>query len=412
MRKLFAIYILLTIQGALFAQEKNHLPYSIFGIGEINSKGFTRNMAMGRSGIALSSGRYLNNLNPASYHSIDSISFFFDFGFSADFVKYKTAADPVQHGYDGNVQNVAMGFRITPHWAASIGLAPYSTVGYKITTEKYIEGTTETFEAEMKGNGGLNQFYLHNSYVLFNRLSLGVNLTYLFGSIKLIETDRYSRFSDEILTKQTSYLNKVYADFGFQYFFPVKKNLKITLGGVFGNSHKLNFKKEISIIENGSLVEENLTSEGSFDFPMYIGGGIAVQYKNKLIITSDYLFHDWSGTPSDNPNYSYVSYSTFKFGIEYIPGQVDQLGYFGNVSYRAGYYYEGSYLEINKTSITNNGISFGLGFPFMQNRTSINVAYNLGVHGTINNNLIKETYNSFMLSLTLHDWWFIKRKYD
>ena len=28
----------------------------------------------------------------------------------------------------------------------------------------------------------------------------------------------------------------------------------------------------------------------------------------------------------------------------------------------------------------------------------------------MNNGLIRETYHSFLFSLTLHDWWFIKRK--
>lgn len=414
MRKRLFIFTFLAFQVVVSAQQRTILPYSVFGIGEINSKGFVRNLGMGRSGIALSSGRYLNNLNPASYCSIDSISFFFDFGLSADFVKYETASDPLQHGTDVNLRNIAMGFRISHNWSASIGIAPYSTVGYKIVTEEEIEGTAnEKYQAVITGNGGLNQFYWNNSYLLFNRLSLGVNFTYLFGNVESTETISYYKFNSDIISKQTSYLNKVYADFGIQYFFPVKENLQVTLGGVFGNSHKLNFNEKITIAgSDGDLTEDEITRNGTFDFPMYIGGGIALVFKNRITFSADYLFYDWSQTTSENPEFNYKSNNTFKVGVEYIPGRYNQLGYFGSISYRAGYYYEESYLEIDKHTIADNGITLGLGFPFLQNKTSINIAYNVGVNGTLNNGLIKENYNSIMVSLTLHDWWFLKRKFD
>ncbi len=65
---------------------------------------------MGKTGIANSSGHYLNNLNPASYHDMDSISFFFDFGLGMDFVKYETSYD-TQHGQDFNIKDIAMGYQ-------------------------------------------------------------------------------------------------------------------------------------------------------------------------------------------------------------------------------------------------------------------------------------------------------------
>jgi hypothetical protein len=68
-------------------------------------------MGMGRAGLALSSPFYLNSQNPASYSSLDSISFFLDFGMGADFVKYQTAREGSQKGYDVNLRNIAIGFR-------------------------------------------------------------------------------------------------------------------------------------------------------------------------------------------------------------------------------------------------------------------------------------------------------------
>jgi len=412
MRKLLFLLLLSLSQLFAHAQIRSHLPYSIIGIGELNTKGFSRNMGMGRSGIALSSGYFLNNQNPASYHSMDSVSFFFDLGISADFVKYKTSSI-TQHGKDINLRNVALGFRITPRWSASIGICPYSTVGYKIVTERDVEGTYDTYTAELTGEGGLNQFYWDNSYVLFKHLSLGVNFTYLFGNIESIEKLTYDGFDNNVFTKQQSYLDKIYADFGLQYFFRIKDKTIVNLGGIFGNRHQMNFKETINIYDSdGNVLEKDITDQGTFQFPLYFGAGLSVEYDRKLTFSADYLYHDWSQTTQEDNQFTYSSTNMFRVGLEYIPGPLNQYGYLGRIRYRAGYYHEDSYIEIDENRISDNGFSLGVGIPFLQNRTSINIAYNVGVKGTIDYGLIKANYNSLMFSLTLHDWWFIKRKFD
>jgi len=412
MRNLFFILTLALFQFPLKAQVKDYLPYSLFGIGEINSKGFSRNLAMGKSGIALSSSFYLNNMNPASYHKMDSISFFFDFGLSAIYTKYATLYN-TQKGHDYNMRNIALGFRVSRHWSSSIGVMPYSTVAYQITSLNNLEGTTDQYVARLNGSGGLTQFYWDNSYVLFKHLSLGINATYLFGNIESEEVVQYEKFPYTILSNKTSKLNKIYCDFGFQYFIPFSKDLTFTLGGVFGNSHKLNFKESIQVSQsNGLVFEDKTTREGTFDIPLYYGAGLAFEWARKLTVTADYLYHDWSSVTSDNPEYSFVSNHTFRLGAEYLPGRLNQFGYLGRISYRAGYYYEGSYVQVKNTNIAENGFSFGIGIPFIKNKTSINLSYNTGIKGSTNNGMIRENYNAFFLSITMHDWWFLKPKYD
>ena len=47
-------------------------PYSMFGPGEIQPRGFGRSQAMGGAGITLKSDSHLNNVNPASYAWMDT----------------------------------------------------------------------------------------------------------------------------------------------------------------------------------------------------------------------------------------------------------------------------------------------------------------------------------------------------
>lgn len=412
MRRFFINFFLLLFALNVSAQVRTHLPYSIFGIGELNPKGLSRNLGMGKTGIANASDHYLNNLNPASYRNMDSISFFFDFGLGTDFVKYENEFQ-TQKGQDFNIKNIAMGFKIAKNWAGGLGIVPFSTVGYKITAQKNVEGTTDLFTADLTGTGGLTQFYFDNSYVLFHHLSLGATASYVFGTITQSETVYYNQISSVITSTETAHLNKVLVDFGFQYFFKLGKESRMSIGGVFGNSHKLNFKEQIQISQSsGQVFEDKVTQEGTFDFPLYFGGGLSLELLNKISINADYMFRNWSAVNSSNPEFSYVNSNAYRLGLEYIPGRMNELGFFGRIAYRAGVYHEGYYVEINSKSIDETGFSVGLGVPFMKNKTTVNVSYNSGVRGSINNGLIRERYHSIVLSFSLHDWWFIKTKYD
>jgi hypothetical protein len=369
---------------------------------------------MGKTGIANSSAHYLNNLNPASYHDLDSISFFFDFGVGTDIVKYETSFD-TQHGYDFNIKDIAIGFKMAKNWTGGFGITPFSTVGYKITSTKNVEGTTDLFTADLTGTGGLTQFYFDNSYVLFNHLSLGASASYVFGTITSTETVYYNQLSSTINSTETAHLNKVLVDFGFQYFFNLNKDSRLTIGGIFGNTHKLNFKEDIKIVQStGQIFEEKVTQEGTFDFPMYIGGGISFDMSNKISVNADYMFRNWaaSNENSTNTQFNYVNTNAYRLGVEYIPGRMNEYGFMGRIAYRAGLYREGYYVEINKKPIDETGFSVGMGIPFMKNKTTVNVSYNSGVRGSTDNGLIRERYHSIMLSFSLHDWWFIKTKYD
>jgi hypothetical protein len=414
MRRFFIHFLLLFIVLNVSAQVRTSLPYSIFGVGEINPKGLGRNLGMGKTGIASSSGHYLNNLNPASYHDMDSISFFFDFGLGMDIVKYETSYE-TQRGNDFNIKDIAMGYRVAKHWAGGIGIVPFSTVGYKITSSKNVEGTTDIFTADLTGSGGLTQFYMDNAFELFHHLSLGVNTSYVFGTITSTETVYYDKLTGTVNTTKTAKLNKVLMDFGFQYYVNLNKNTRLSIGGVFGNTHKLNFKEELQISQStGQIFEDKVTQDGTFDFPLYAGGGLSLDLSNKITINADYMFRDWSAANenSTNTQFSYVNTNAYRIGVEYIPGRMNEYGYLGRIAYRAGFYREDYYVEINKKSIDETGFSVGFGIPFLKNKTTVNVSYNSGVRGSVNNGLIKERYHSFMLSFSLHDWWFIKAKYD
>lgn len=82
MKKIFAAAILLTISLNSLAQSGTNSPYSQFGLGTLapQSTGFNRGM----NGLAYGFHEHnqINHQNPASYSSLDSLTFIFDAGVS------------------------------------------------------------------------------------------------------------------------------------------------------------------------------------------------------------------------------------------------------------------------------------------------------------------------------------------
>lgn len=78
----FVILTVLFLEICSFAQNNANSPYTMFGVGYIEPGGFGRNKGMGGAGIGLPSENSLNNLNPASYNSLDSLHFYRWYGFS------------------------------------------------------------------------------------------------------------------------------------------------------------------------------------------------------------------------------------------------------------------------------------------------------------------------------------------
>jgi len=185
-QKLFSLVVitsLITCSNNLFSQNNTSSPFSIFGIG-LDNKTATGNLsALGNSGIANTSSNQINILNPASLGNIKKNNFLYEFG--ANFAHATIKNDITSRStYNGNISHVAIAFPIRHNWGFGLGLLPKTKVGYNITLESPIEGSTDTFLSIINGEGGINQFYLASGFKLGKAFSVGIQTSFLFGSIE------------------------------------------------------------------------------------------------------------------------------------------------------------------------------------------------------------------------------------
>ena len=395
------------------AQNNVNSPYTMFGIGYMEQGGFGRNKAMGGAGISLASEYSMNNLNPASYSSIDSLHFFLETGINTIYSRFNYRAQK-QNRVNANFSYLALGFRITKWWTNSIGLAPYSNIGYSIDTRKQIEGTSYFSDIRIDGSGGLNQFYWGNSFRLHPNFSIGINASYLFGSISQVQKTTNGYMSGEMKVEDESTLRNFYFNYGAQYHFRLSENIKGSLGAVYSNKTKLNSDHNITItdFDNDTLSSE-LTRKSNFYIPRTFGFGASLKMKDKLLLTGDYTRNYWSGINNSETGVKMVNSNNFAFGIEFLPSVKLGASYLQSVKYRMGFYNENSYLKINGQQLKDYGITAGVGLPVKKSKAFFNIAFSAGLKGnTSSNSIINETYYKVHLNFTLLDYWFNRTKYE
>lgn len=419
---LFLLILLFSLQG--IGQNNTSSPYSRFGIGDIAQQGFSRNQAMGGLGIALRSDRTLNNINPASYTAMDSMSFIMEFGGKANLSRFKTNSQPnYQNNSDVNFDYLAFAFPVTKWWGASFGLSHLSDVGYQITQiEESAQGDNSL--SQYQGTGGLNRVYMSNGFKPINNFSVGFTVNYVFGSLEQNKSVIFDNtFSSPIMGREEAQVSDFTWEFGAQYESKINDHYDLVVGAIFSSKTKMRSDYTNLITRNTNFINGQSTStiidtlisvseKRDLGLPLTYGMGFVVTKDKKLSMGFDYRRENWSKTNFLGQAQELVNSDNFALGMEYIPNANAVRGYFNRVSYRMGAHYNNSYLKIRGEQLKDYGISLGAAFPLPRLATRINIGMELGRRGTLTNNLIREDYVKFSLSFSLFEHWFVKRRFD
>jgi hypothetical protein len=407
----------------LFAQFNNNTssPYSRYGLGDLSSYSLGRSTGMGGATLGSRYNLQINKANPASYTAIDSLNFLFEFGLKGTFTSFKTDISSMTAN-DVNFDYFAMSFRISRWMATSIGLLPYSDMGYQVDVNEDVEnvGASRTV---YYGTGTVSDAYLGLAIEPVKNISVGANLIYRFGnlsrnselsfaSLDIYQLQRYSRMR----------ISDFGVELGAQATLPLKNNRELSIGIVYQN------KPEYTAY-NSDIIQKNIlftSSSGDLDtlmikeeekgkivFPSTFGVGISYSKKNVFEINMDYYFQKWSESTFFGESSSFLTdLNKFALGAEWIPEKMSIRQAWKRFAYRAGIKYEQTYHILGGHQINDFGITFGLGIPIYRSNSTINLSAEAGQRGTTKFNLVRENYLKVNLSANLHDLWFMTRKID
>jgi len=401
-------------------------PYSRYGYGVLSNKGIGASKAMGGISYGIR-GQNVNPGNPASYSSVDSLTFIFDIGVSYTNTKLSEPGAS-QKDDNGGLDFLAFQFPLSKKLGMSFGFLRYSDVGYSFGS---IETISEVeYQKYHSGTGGLSQIYGGASFMPFKGLSVGANVAYLYGTIT--RSNSIPVFGDSYI--YTNYeemkltINAAKFDIGLQYEMPIFKKKKLTLGLVYspqispsarleGITQEYNTGDTISIINRKGV---------NVKLPHTFGFGFTVSDR-KLLYGADVTFEKWKDLDypeemSDGLSTSDRFNNRWKVnaGMEYAVNPYDR-NFFKRVRLRAGVNYSNSYLNVKSSTdgsiggYDEYGATIGFGLPVKDSytgRTSfINIGFEYSRISPKYKSMIKEEYFGISLNLNLNDFWFMKNKF-
>ena len=407
MRKqiIIGLILALTLAVGASAQNMTSSPYSRYAYGDMNENVPTGYRAMGGVGFGMRSNKAINPSQPASYTACDSLTFMFDVAASVSWSRYKDAGG-MKNKANGNLEYVTMQFPLWKRWIAmSVGLTPYSSVGYDIQLSDSITGYH--FTKAYQGEGNISQVYGGLSFNICNWFALGANVYYMWGDLSRVRTLTFTE-SGLNSTVQYELLNVSNVRFraGAQLFHTWGDH-SVNLGAIYENKMKLNATQyEIETQSNDTIPY----TQGNWQLPMVWGVGASYNWANRLTVAFDYERQCmgsalYNGKLGRDPENGLQDRNRYAFGVEY---RHDPMGrkYEERMIWRVGVNVQDEYL----TSIGAKRVSasIGIGFPLYTIGTVINTTIEYSHRGSragLEDNSLRLT-----IGASIAESWFFKRK--
>lgn len=399
-------------------------PFSRFNIGSLQTEGSFKSLGMGGVGIAMRDNASLYFANPASYSSLDTNSFIFDFGI--DYGKNIISGNTSKFSSkDINFHHLIMGFPVSKGWGVALGIVPVSSGYYELlsevtSTDALYDPSIGTYAIDHTGDGGITKFFVGTGRKINKNFSIGINMSFLSGQLtrrnQFIFADYTTVFNNR--SDETLELHGLNFEYGLQYMAALKNDYFFNAGISLTTAHKYKSKynqlserfSAFGVVDTISFTSDN---HARTLIPNVLRLGFAFGKKNKFTTGLDYITSKWSASEIPGSTNYAADTKTLLFGAEYIPERFSNYSLINRLEYRLGAHYGDNYLIINKKQIKEYGVSAGIGFPIKRTASVANIYFDFTRRtGPASSSIQGEDVFSVGLSMNLYDFWFVKRKYD
>ena len=387
----------------LSAQNMTSSPFSRYAYGDLNENVPTGFRAMGGVGIGMRNNRAIDPAQPASYTACDTLTFMMDVAASASWSHY-TDASGVKNKANGNLEYLTIQFPLWRRWIAmSVGLLPYSSVGYDITLTDSIPGYSHT--KNYYGDGNISEVYGGLSFNILHWFAFGANVYYMWGDLSRMRTLSFDDAStNSTIQAEILSVSNVRLRYGAQLFHTFGKHT-VNLGAIFENRMKLN--SELLLVETTSDDSIPVYKDG-WQLPMVWGVGASYNWANRLTVGFDFERQCMASALYNGAEGRYSGLqdrNRYAFGAEYRHNQMGRK-YAERMFWRVGVNVQDEYL----TSIGAKKVSasIGIGFPLYTVGTVINMTVEYSHRGDKTG--LEDNALRFTLGASIAENWFFKRR--
>jgi len=421
---------------------KFNSPYSRLGLGNFYPAYFSAAAGMGGIGVGYNDPTQLNPQNPASLGFLRVTAF--ESGLFARYSNLRNGKGEGDQSWSGNIQYLSLGFPLrnpineslerqqqVAGYGMALTLMPYTFVGYDVRTLVQDPGFG-TATNLLKGTGGTYRLAWSNGFRI-KGVAIGLETAYLFGKMasnRRLELDSSTiaygtELSDDISLRGLRLKGGIQLAIDFGKKKDQEKAVldynRLLLSGTYslGGSVQTNasrfYRRELFLtttVVDTLLQESDKIQSGRL--PSEFGLAITYERLNKLRIGAEYTMGKWSTYRMDaKPEKLFDNYF-LRFGLEWIPDYTSYNKYSSRMSYRVGGFYGTDPRTVNRVSLRQYGITFGLGMPIVvprQTPSYLNFSLELGRFGL--QEALKENYIQLTAGFSLNDnSWFFKRKFN
>ncbi len=441
--KIITFSILLLIGSTvIYAQNNEFLPLSRYGYGTLSSFYAPFSQGCGHAGIAYTGIDEFNASNPATLGFLKVTDA--EIGYN---IKFKEISDQRQTLNDrsGSLSYLEIGIPLRNsinqilerkeyknNFGLSVGLLPFSSTSFNYQINDSTDVGAQI--RKLTGSGGLNKLQLGFGFK-YKNFGIGANLGIIFGNLKF---EQFYYLRDVYPSSKDHYIDRYFGSgtqFQLAMLYQTTLNNSIIKSDLTKKAKTLSYSLVVSLPSNISMSRYALHySELSFanvssirdtilykddnlsksQLPFKVTGGISFNNKDKNGILLDGAIENWSnlnlfeGVKGELTNQSFIAVGAWI--------KPDQSGY-GKIlkrsQYRIGCFYENGYLKIKDETLTNYGITIGMGtsFNFQRQQCVVNLGLELGKSQIANQ--ITENYLKINLGVRINDSeWFLKRRYE
>ncbi|HZE84632.1 MAG TPA: hypothetical protein VE035_09995 [Puia sp.] len=420
MNRTILFICLFSFSSVRLLAQGNNSPYSLLGVGDLEDNYYNRTAGLANTGVAYRSSRFLISNNPASYSALENQFFAVEMGIRGSLVNYYGQPVSTTDHQSGDItfRRLALGIKASKHWGTSIGLVPFSTQNYEFNFPTYLDGgRNEIANSYYQGHGGINKVYWSNAYEFFKHLSVGVEASYLFGSLTQKEIlQNFASGSTLASTTRAINLSNLYMNYGLQYFGKLGKKWNYSVGATFANQSDLYAVSSlVAMGPDSTVLRSQELSQSYFTLPNTYGVGISLTRNQKYTFLADYKHQAFSDQHYETTNYSLQNSDKVSVGFELSKNQVFYNTKVEKSYFQAGLYYGSSYLQVAGKQILDRGVTVGFGINSLklQNPLNYSIVLQYGIKGTQVNQLVEQRYFNVTFSVNYRDIWYTKgRKYD
>ena len=424
-------FFLILITGIGYSQATG---LSIYGVGEKIDNTDPASLAMGNSSFFSGNSKHISNGSPSSLWRSALTRFTIHSGLN--YLSTTQFPDQLQQ----NLTSFSILFPVGNKKVFGLGLKPtYRTNKLTVTDEDFqfigadesITGAPIAYKNSYTIDGGISEMFLEYSQKLTPHFSGGIEYSLLFGN-QILKDELYTY--DVVIDTSSSFgllINEIVDNGDTLYvkaengvMTEINKHRKFsgssisTEGRYADEKHELvlnvsiNGKTKVETtnqITVGNSTSANIFENSSTNLSSAIGlgylynisyySGITVEIHNKSPFNIPENAAIFDIMPPGEKSIHFGSYYQFRNS---------KIGYWNNLNIRGGAYVKN--LDFTDGIFRNVGATFGIGFEYLSNTQSVDLALRLGKKESRLLIGEYEEYISFHIGITTGEKWFMRRR--